>query len=69
MDNLDIWKDIKYRIKEEGFHYCFKDYSSWDELDDNYFHSLVNQYLDISKKIEELIDIKIITLQQVEKHI
>lgn len=63
-EQLELWKDVKYRMKEEGFDYCFNDYSSWDEIKDEKFHSLVDQYLDISKKIKELVDSRIKNLSQ-----
>jgi hypothetical protein len=58
-DELEKWKSVEYRMKEEGFDYCFNGYSSWKEIKDKKFHSLVDQYLDISKRIKELVDSKI----------
>ena len=63
-EELELWKDIKYRMKEEGFYYCFNGYSSWEEIEDEKFHSLVDQYLDISKRIKELVDSRIKNLSQ-----
>ncbi|MCK9416132.1 hypothetical protein M0Q97_05690 [Candidatus Dojkabacteria bacterium] len=63
-EELDIWKDVKYRMKEEGFDYCFNSYSQWTEIEDEQFHHLVDQYLDISKKIKELVDSRIENLSK-----
>lgn len=63
-EELELWKDVKYRMEEEGFHYCFNDYSHWDEIKDDQFHYLVDQYLDISKKIEDLVNSRIKNLSK-----
>lgn len=65
-DELDNWENVKYRIREEGFHYCFKHYSHWEEIKDEQFHYLVDQYIDISKKIENLIDSRIENLSKLK---
>lgn len=60
LDNkLENWKAVKYRIREEGIDYCFEHYSSWLEIEDDEFHKLRKQYLDVSRKIRLLIDNKI----------
>jgi hypothetical protein len=58
-EELDNWKNVKYRMIEEGFDYCFNGYSRWDEIEDEQFHYLIDQYLNISKKIKELVDNRI----------
>jgi len=63
-EELDIWKDVKYRMKEEGFDYCFNSYSHWSEIEDEQFHHLVDKYLDISNKIKELVDNRIKNLSK-----
>ncbi len=57
-EQKELFKDCKYRIKEEGFHYCFKSYSSWDEIKDEEFHKLREAYLDSAKALEEYINEK-----------
>ncbi len=34
------FESCKYRIKEEGIHYCFDGYSNWEEIKDKEFHRL-----------------------------
>lgn len=64
-NNIDLLEDFLYcraKIKSEGFHYCFKLYSSFEEIKDPEFHRLRLEYLEsaltlenyINKKIEEL---------------
>lgn len=56
---LEDWKACQYRMKEEGFHYCFKHYSNWDEIKDNEFHKLRNQYLESANKLEQYVNSKV----------
>jgi predicted metal-binding transcription factor (methanogenesis marker protein 9) len=49
------FQNIKYRIREEGFHYCFVHYSKWLEIQDEKFHQLREDYLQIAKKLEEYV--------------
>ena len=63
METLDIqlenWKELKYRMNNEGMSYCFEHYSSWSEIDNKEFHQLKEQYLETSKKLKFLVDNKI----------
>jgi len=48
---------IRSIITEEGFHYALNDYSSWDDIKDDKFHELLDQYhlaIDNIKKYLEL---------------
>lgn len=48
---------IRSIIREEGFHYALNDYSSWDEIEDDRFLELLDQYhlaIDNIKKYLEL---------------
>ena len=47
----DDFKNVLYRMKEEGFHYCFESYSDWNEIKDKKFHKLRLSYL---KSVEDL---------------
>lgn len=62
MDNFEIlenWENVKYRMNEEGFHYCFMSYSKWDEIEDKEFHKLRKRYLKVSKQLQYYVDSKI----------
>jgi len=52
------WSNCQYRMKEEGFHYCFKHYSRWEKIEDEKFHELRNKYLDSAKELEQYINDK-----------
>ena len=43
---------VQYRIRAEGLHYCFKHYSSFEEIGDEKFHELRKKYLTISDELE-----------------
>jgi hypothetical protein len=39
--------------------YCFEHYSSFDEIEDEEFHKLRNEFLDSMKKIRSYVDDKV----------
>jgi guanylate kinase len=43
----------------EGFHYCFRSYSSFEEIMDEKFHELRKTYLSISSQLEEYVKSKV----------
>ena len=59
---LDNWHNVDYRMDNEGLEYCFKQYSSFEEIEDEEFHkmrlSLIYQMNAIrsfvKKRIEEI---------------
>jgi len=53
------WEMVSYRMREEGFHYCFKSYSNFDEIKDDKFHELRKEYLRISKELEDYVNSKV----------
>ena len=58
-DELEKFEMVRYRMENEGFHYCFKHYSSFKEVEDDKFHELRRKYLEISHEIEEYVHSKI----------
>jgi hypothetical protein len=52
------WKSVQYRMKEEGFNYCFDGYSNWDEIKDEKFHELRLNYLKAVEELKEYINKK-----------
>lgn len=48
--------DLKSRINQEGFHYCFVHYHDWKEIKDPGFHGLRRKYLDAAKELEDYIE-------------
>jgi hypothetical protein len=62
-DELENLKMVQYRMVAEGFHYCFKDYSSFTEIEDEKFHELRKQYLESAKQLKDYIDLKVEEIQ------
>ena len=62
-DELEKFEMVRYRMENEGFHYCFKHYSSFKEVQDGKFHELRRKYLEISHELGEYVHSKINTLR------
>lgn len=52
-EQLDAMTNVQYRMRAEGFHYCFENYSSFEEVEDEEFHKLRKQYLASAKALED----------------
>lgn len=39
-EELEDWYNLEYRMDNEGFEYCFRQYSDFDEIKDEEFHKL-----------------------------
>ena len=51
-------EDITYlyqKMKEEGFDYCFRKYSTFEEIDDPEFHKLREAYCNEADKLESYV--------------
>ena len=57
-EQLEYFQSVQYRMKEEGFHYCFKHYSSFTEIKDEEFHNLRKKYLEAAAQLEEYVNKK-----------
>lgn len=55
MSLLEDFADLRSRMNQEGFHYCFKHYSSFNEIEDQEFHKLRKAYLSAAEKLEKYI--------------
>jgi regulator of replication initiation timing len=58
-NQLEEIEMVRYRMDAEGFHYCFKHYSSFEDVDDDEFHRLRKKYLDASEDLEKYVQNKI----------
>jgi hypothetical protein len=58
-DEMENWENVSYRIREEGFHYCFKHYSSFSEIRDEKFHQLRLAYLNAAQELERYVNEKL----------
>ena len=67
LESLEEWENVKYRMKEEGFHYCFNGYSSWQGIDDIEFQKLKNEYIESAKRLESYVKTKVIEARELVK--
>jgi hypothetical protein len=58
-EELENWESVKYRMKEEGIEYCFKHYSTFEEIEDEEFHKLRLELLNTMEKIHDYVNYKI----------
>lgn len=54
-NQLEELEMVRYRMEAEGFHYCFKHYSSFEDVDDDEFHRLRKKYLEVSEDLENYV--------------
>lgn len=50
---------VRYRIESEGMEYCFKHYSTFEEIEDEEFHKLREEFLESSTKLREYVENKL----------
>ena len=58
-EELKDWQMVQYRMDNEGIEYCFKSYSSLEEIKDDKFHKLRLKLLEDMKKIRQYVANKI----------
>jgi hypothetical protein len=58
-EELENWESVKYRMKQEGIEYCFKHYSTFEEIEDEEFHKLRLELLNTMEKIHDYVSNKI----------
>lgn len=58
MTNLEDFYYVRCKMDDEGFHYCFKHYSTFPEINDDEFHKLRKNYLESAKKLEDYVNEK-----------
>lgn len=46
-------------MDDEGIEYCFKHYSSFEEIEDQKFHKLREEFLDSSAKLRSYVENKL----------
>jgi len=63
-EDLDNFRSVQYRMGDEGMDYCFEHYSSFEEIEDEEFHKLRNEFLESMKKIRSYVENKIETLSE-----
>jgi hypothetical protein len=63
-EDLDNFRSVQYRMDNEGIGYCFEHYSSFEEIEDEEFHKLRNEFLESMKKIRSYVENKIESLSE-----
>jgi hypothetical protein len=58
LEEKEEWGHVFYRMKNEGFDYCFKHYSKFEEIKDEEFHRLKMNYLQSAEDLEDYIQNK-----------
>ena len=58
-EELDNFRSVQYRMGNEGIDYCFKHYSSFEEIEDEEFHKLRKEFLDSMDKLTSYVENKI----------
>ena len=54
--NIEDWERVRYRIDAEGMEYCFRDYSTWEEINDEKFHELRLRLINTMEEMREYVD-------------
>ena len=62
-EQLDNFQYVRAKMRDEGFDYCFRHYSSFEEVEDDKFHSLRESYVKIAEELEEYVESKINQIQ------
>jgi hypothetical protein len=58
-EELEDWQMVQYRMDNEGLEYCFKHYSSFEEIEDEEFHKLREELLESMRKIRKYVEDKL----------
>lgn len=58
-EELEDWQMVRYRMDNEGLEYCFKHYSSFEEIKDKKFHKLRKKLLETMEKMRNFVEEKI----------
>ena len=59
-DELDQWTSVQYRMDDEGMEYCFRSYSTWEDIKDEEFHTLRNKLIVLMETMEIFVANKIV---------
>ena len=54
-EEIENWENVNYRMNAEGFDSCFRNYSRFEEIEDDEFHRLREEYLESSQNLREYI--------------
>lgn len=54
-EELEKWEMVRYRMEDEGMAYCFKHYSSFEDIKDEQFHNLRLNFIRIMSEMENYV--------------
>jgi hypothetical protein len=58
-EEQENWSNVQYRMDNEGLEYCFKHYSSFEEIKDDKFHQLREELINKIDEIRGYVDEKL----------
>ena len=58
-EEYENWQMVRYRMDNEGLEYCFKHYSSFEEIKDKEFHKLRKKLLETMEEMRNFVEEKI----------
>lgn len=61
---IEQLENVSYRMRAEGFHYCFENYSTFEEVEDPKFHELRKAYLKAASELKCYVDTRLEELNQ-----
>ena len=53
---LDDLTYLNAKMRDEGFDYCFRHYSSFEKIKDDKFHELRLKYIQIAEELENYVE-------------
>jgi len=58
-EERENYESVRYRMDDEGIEYCFKHYSSFEEIEDEEFHKLRLEFLESTSKLRSYVENKL----------
>ena len=58
-EEYENWEMVRYRMDSEGMEYCFKSYSSFEEIEDEDFHKLRKELLEKMREMRTFVTEKL----------
>jgi hypothetical protein len=54
-EEKEDWAMVSYRMRSEGFDYCWRHYSNFEEIKDGKFHELRKAYIGAANELEKYV--------------
>lgn len=58
-EERENYESVRYRMDDEGIEYCFKHYSLFEEIEDEEFHKLREEFLESATKLRSYVGNKL----------